>query len=299
LALPHTLLGKGMASLSHRQLETHCLKIVLMGHLIQVICIFLGCSVPMLLRKVKYTDADGQAVYSSFIGECYVYGMMDGEAMDIQRNISDSSNVDASAQEDFRLQFLELGPAPGSILAKEWFVDARYAPHNTLLEPALVKLKTRETDHGGVSALAEPRSEIVQPTDPVPLPSYDSIKAGPALNVREEMELFFSVGQMLLSEGVHSRAPAYIDSQLSPTTWRKIGLHWECVRLINIFPSMLSQFREALRFQKLQKIRFVKVLSPDLVDYVYSHMTSDGTLVCSTQELCRRLHPSRSDTTRR
>jgi hypothetical protein len=44
-----------------------------------IICILYGCSVPVVLRKIKKRD-----VYE-FVGECYVYGMMDGEAMPFAR----------------------------------------------------------------------------------------------------------------------------------------------------------------------------------------------------------------------
>jgi hypothetical protein len=42
-----------------------------------VVCIFYGCSVPVILRE--HTDSTGH--YFQFIGECYVHGMMDGEAL--------------------------------------------------------------------------------------------------------------------------------------------------------------------------------------------------------------------------
>ncbi len=42
-----------------------------------LICILFGCSVPVLLRpKTK-----GENPTYSFIGECYIHGMMDGEAI--------------------------------------------------------------------------------------------------------------------------------------------------------------------------------------------------------------------------
>lgn len=44
-----------------------------------IICILFGCSVPVVLRKVK--DSENY----EFIGECYVNGMMDGEAVRAQR----------------------------------------------------------------------------------------------------------------------------------------------------------------------------------------------------------------------
>jgi len=42
-----------------------------------IVCIFFGCSVPVVLKPVD--DAAGK--YYEMIGECYVHGMMDGEAV--------------------------------------------------------------------------------------------------------------------------------------------------------------------------------------------------------------------------
>ncbi|KAL3422517.1 hypothetical protein PVAG01_06673 [Phlyctema vagabunda] len=42
-----------------------------------IICVLFGCSVPVVLRK----EGDGDAVHFTIIGECYVYGMMNGEAV--------------------------------------------------------------------------------------------------------------------------------------------------------------------------------------------------------------------------
>ena len=44
------------------------------------ICVLYGCSVPVLLRKVIGDERTGDYYYK-FIGECYVHGMMDGEAL--------------------------------------------------------------------------------------------------------------------------------------------------------------------------------------------------------------------------
>jgi len=41
-----------------------------------IICIFFGCSVPVVLRPIENTGE------FTFIGECYVHGVMDGEAVD-------------------------------------------------------------------------------------------------------------------------------------------------------------------------------------------------------------------------
>lgn len=46
-----------------------------------MICILFGCSVPIVLRKHP------REKYFILIGECYIHGMMDGEAMEaLQRN---------------------------------------------------------------------------------------------------------------------------------------------------------------------------------------------------------------------
>jgi hypothetical protein len=46
-----------------------------------IICILYSCSVPVVLRRVETSDG---VVYHQLIGECYVHGMMDGEAFDLQ-----------------------------------------------------------------------------------------------------------------------------------------------------------------------------------------------------------------------
>ena len=46
-----------------------------------VLVILHGCSVPVVLRPVK---EEGQVVGWLLVGECYVHGMMDGEAMGVQ-----------------------------------------------------------------------------------------------------------------------------------------------------------------------------------------------------------------------
>ena len=54
-------------------------------------CILYGCSVPVLLRQ--QSDEMGYAV----VGECYVHGMMDGEAIMLQKQ----------EQQDIRTFWLE------------------------------------------------------------------------------------------------------------------------------------------------------------------------------------------------
>ncbi|PMD12788.1 hypothetical protein NA56DRAFT_540752, partial [Hyaloscypha hepaticicola] len=43
-----------------------------------MVCIIFGCSVPVVLRKVS---TGGGNSHFEFISECYVHGMMDGEAL--------------------------------------------------------------------------------------------------------------------------------------------------------------------------------------------------------------------------
>ncbi|KAJ9648372.1 hypothetical protein H2199_001226 [Coniosporium tulheliwenetii] len=48
-----------------------------------LICILRGCSVPVILRQTAAAKADAKPVYT-LIGEAYVHGKMDGEAIDLQ-----------------------------------------------------------------------------------------------------------------------------------------------------------------------------------------------------------------------
>ena len=63
-----------------------------------IVCILLGCSVPVVLREHKKgTDHNFE-----FIAEAYVYGMMDGEAL-AQHAHLDQAGIEAAAEE-FRLR---------------------------------------------------------------------------------------------------------------------------------------------------------------------------------------------------
>ena len=53
-----------------------------------LICILFGCSVPVVLRR--HSDSKTKKEYFQFIGECYVHGLMDGEAFDIQKDEKDT-----------------------------------------------------------------------------------------------------------------------------------------------------------------------------------------------------------------
>ena len=48
------------------------------------ICILYGCSVPVVLRKTKDRTTSGDVLWE-LIGECYMYEMMDGEALVTRR----------------------------------------------------------------------------------------------------------------------------------------------------------------------------------------------------------------------
>lgn len=45
-----------------------------------MIAILYGCSVPVVLRR----NPDPKSLHYTFIGGCYIHGMMDGEAIDLQ-----------------------------------------------------------------------------------------------------------------------------------------------------------------------------------------------------------------------
>lgn len=56
-----------------------------------IICILYGCSVPVALRRM--VDKESQETYYEFIGECYVHGIMDGEAFDLVKRRSGRDTI--------------------------------------------------------------------------------------------------------------------------------------------------------------------------------------------------------------
>jgi hypothetical protein len=58
-----------------------------------LICIVYGCSVPVVLRKAFINDATEGKYYYELIGECYVHGMMDGEAFRILQEMKIDKEV--------------------------------------------------------------------------------------------------------------------------------------------------------------------------------------------------------------
>ena len=48
----------------------------------ELILILSGCSVPVVLRRVEAPKSNEETF--KLIGECFIYGMMDGEAMDFK-----------------------------------------------------------------------------------------------------------------------------------------------------------------------------------------------------------------------
>ena len=72
----HELLGMGPDTTKRRDL----------------ICILYGCSVPVILRPQK--DEKTGEEYFQFIGECYVHGIMDGEAFELARSRNPGREID-------------------------------------------------------------------------------------------------------------------------------------------------------------------------------------------------------------
>ncbi|CAD6591406.1 MAG: hypothetical protein ASARMPRED_005377 [Alectoria sarmentosa] len=56
-----------------------------------LICILYGCSVPVVLRRMVDPVTDEE--YFTFIGECYVHGVMDGEAFNLARSRSENGQI--------------------------------------------------------------------------------------------------------------------------------------------------------------------------------------------------------------
>ncbi|OCK98442.1 HET-domain-containing protein [Cenococcum geophilum 1.58] len=50
-----------------------------------LICILYGCSVPVVLRKIVNENSDADKYHYKLIGECYIHGMMNGEACELQK----------------------------------------------------------------------------------------------------------------------------------------------------------------------------------------------------------------------
>ena len=64
-----------------------------------LICILYHCSVPVVLRKI--VDPASNEEYYIFIGECYVHGIMDGEALKLARSRSEKGEIE---RKDFELR---------------------------------------------------------------------------------------------------------------------------------------------------------------------------------------------------
>ena len=56
-----------------------------------LICILFGCSVPIVLRR--HQDAGTGEEYFQFIGECYIHGIMMGEALDMAKRASVDNEI--------------------------------------------------------------------------------------------------------------------------------------------------------------------------------------------------------------
>ena len=64
-----------------------------------LVCILFGCSVPVLLRP--HQDAYTGQEYFQFIGESYIHGIMDGEALELARRESDNDTI---SKQEFELR---------------------------------------------------------------------------------------------------------------------------------------------------------------------------------------------------
>ena len=75
-----------------------------------LICILYGCSVPVVLRA--HSDDRTGKQYFQFIGECYVHGLMDGEAFDIQKDEKDKREKKEKEEKEREVNE-ERGQEPG------------------------------------------------------------------------------------------------------------------------------------------------------------------------------------------
>ena len=64
-----------------------------------LICILFSCSVPIVLRPQQ--DADTGEKYFQFIGESYIHGIMEGEALELARR---GSGNDTLPKQEFELR---------------------------------------------------------------------------------------------------------------------------------------------------------------------------------------------------
>ena len=64
-----------------------------------LVCILFGCSVPIVLRGQK--DATTGRDYFHFIGECYIHGIMEGEALELAKRESDNDWIE---KQEFELR---------------------------------------------------------------------------------------------------------------------------------------------------------------------------------------------------
>jgi hypothetical protein len=61
------------------------------------ICIIFGCSVPVILREIRFQGE----VYFKLVGEAYIHGMMDGEAL--SGYLPEHPYEDSDSVETFRI----------------------------------------------------------------------------------------------------------------------------------------------------------------------------------------------------
>ena len=80
--------------LNRRLINTNCGRLGLAPYRAKkgdFVCILFGCSVPILLRR--HEDADTREEYFQLIGECYIHGIMEGEALELARSESGDNTI--------------------------------------------------------------------------------------------------------------------------------------------------------------------------------------------------------------
>ena len=62
-----------------------------------LVCILFGCSVPILLRPLQEPETHER--YFAIVGECYIHGIMEGEAVELAK-----SGDDSISEEEFEIR---------------------------------------------------------------------------------------------------------------------------------------------------------------------------------------------------
>jgi hypothetical protein len=75
------------------------------AHAEDIICVLHGCSVPVVLRPLRMNVLPDSSVRYLFVGECYIHGMMDGEAVEMATEVVEGKTVEKPrfSEEEFEL----------------------------------------------------------------------------------------------------------------------------------------------------------------------------------------------------